>query len=306
MATPRLLMRDFHQILRLKHEAGLSNRAIARACSVGVGTVSNYLVRAKTAGLSWPLPDGMDEATLEAKLFPPTLPSGTTRPAPECAWMHQELRRPGVTLQLLWEEYLEIHPDGLRYTQFCARYRLWRSKLRPAMRQVHRAGEKTFVDFSGKRPSIVDRSTGQVRDVELFVGVLGASSYTYAEATASQKLECWIGAHEGMAQYFGGSTEIWVCDGLRSGVTTACRYEPGLNRTYADLAEHYGAVVIPARPYRPKDKAKAEAAVLLAQRWILAVLRNEMIFSLLDMNARILELLDALNDRPMQKLGVSW
>jgi len=305
MATPRLLMRDFQQILRLKYEAGLSNRAIARACAVGVGTVSNYLVRAKTAGLSWPLPAGMDEATLETKLFPPTVPSGTSRPAPECAWMHQELRRPGVTLQLLWEEYLEIHPDGLRYTQFCARYRRWRSKLRPAMRQVHRAGEKTFVDFSGKGPHVVDRSTGQSNEVELFVGVLGASSFTYAEATANQKLECWIGAHEGMAQYFGGSSEIWVCDGLKSGVTTACRYEPGVNRTYADLAEHYGAVVIPARPYKPKDKAKAEAAVLLAQRWILAVLRNEMIFSLLDMNARILELLDLFNDRPMQKLGVS-
>ena len=249
MATPRLLMRRFQQVLRLKHEAHLSNRAIARACSVGVGTVSNYLVRAKTAGLSWPLPAGMDETTLEAKLFPPAPPSGTPRSAPECAWMHQELRRPGVTLQLLWQEYLENHPDGLRYTQFCARYRHWRSKLRPAMRQVHRAGEKAFVDFSGKRPSIVDRSTGQVDEVELFIGVLGASSYTYAEATASQQLECWIGAHEGMVQYFGGSSEIWVCDNLKSGVVNACRYEPSVNRTYGDLAEHYGAVVIPARPY---------------------------------------------------------
>ena len=305
MATPRLLMRRFQQVLRLKHEAHLSNRAIARACSVGVGTVSNYLVRAKTAGLSWPLPVGMDETTLEAKLFPPAPPSGTPRPAPECAWMHQELRRPGVTLQLLWQEYLENHPDGLRYTQFCARYRHWRSKLRPAMRQVHRAGEKAFVDFSGKRPSIVDRSTGQVDEVELFIGVLGASSYTYAEATASQQLECWIGAHEGMVQYFGGSSEIWVCDNLKSGVVNACRYEPSVNRTYGDLAEHYGAVVIPARPYRPKDKAKVEAAVLLAQRWILAVLRNQTFFSLQALNERIRELLGVLNDRPMQKLGVS-
>ncbi len=255
--------------------------------------------------MSWPLPTELDEATIEAKLFPPAPPTGTERPMPHCAWIHQELRRPGVTLQLLWHEYLEAHPEGFRYTQFCVRYREWRSKLRPAMRQVHRAGEKTFVDFSGKRPHIVERRTGKIVPVELFVGVLGASSLTYAEATASQDLGCWIDAHEGMLEYFGGCTQIWVCDNLKSGVTTASRYDPTVNRTYADLAEHYGAAVIPARPYRPKDKAKVEAAVLLAQRWILAALRDETFFGLDDLNRRIRELLDRLNDRPLQKLGVS-
>jgi len=298
-------MRQFRDILRLKHEAGLSNRAIAQACSVSVGTVSNYVNRAEEAGLSWPLPAEMDDAALERLVFPPAPPTGTPRPLPDVACIHQELRLPGVTLQLLWHEYLEDHPEGYRYTQFCERYRRWRAKLHPTMRQVHRAGEKLFVDFSGKRPHLVDRHTGEIVEVELFVGVLGASSYTYAEAIPTQELEHWIEAHEGMLEYFEGSTEIWVCDQLKSGVTVPCRYEPGINRTYAEMAVHYGAVVIPARPYRPRDKAKVEAAVLLAQRWILAVLRNETFFALSDMNRRIRELLDLLNDKLMQKLGVS-
>jgi transposase len=283
----------------------LSNRAIARASSVGVGTVSNYVRRAAAAGLSWPLPAELDDAALEAKLFPPPPPRGTPRPLPDFGWIHQELRRPGVTLQLLWHEYLEVHPSGYRYTQFCERYRQWRAKLRPAMRQVHRAGEKSFVDYSGKHPHLVDRRTGELVPVELFVGVLGASSYTYAEATPTQELEHWISAHEQMLRHFGGSSEIWVCDNLKSGVATACRYEPNVNRTYADLAEHYGAVVIPARPYHPKDKAKVETAILVAQRWILAALRDETFFCLGDLNRRIRELLELLNDKPMQKLGVS-
>lgn len=298
-------MRQFRQVLRLKHEAGLSNRTIARACSVGVGTVSNYVRKAAEVGLSWPLPAELDDAALEKMVFPAPPPRGTPRPLPEYAWIHQELRRPGVTLQLLWHEYLEIHPSGYRYTQFCDRYRQWRAKLRPSMRQVHRAGEKSFVDFSGKRPHLVDRHRGEIVLVELFVGVLGASSYTYAEAIPTQELEHWISAHEAMLEYFGGSTEIWVPDQLKSGVTSPCRYEPGINRTYAEMAEHYGAVVIPARPYRPKDKAKVEAAVLVAQRWILAALRDETFFALSDMNRRIRELLNMLNDKPMQKLGAS-
>ena len=247
-------MRQLRQILRLKYDKGLSHRAIARACSVGVGTVGDYVLRARAAGLSWPLAAELDDAALEAMLFPPPAPAGTPRPPPDFTWIHQELRRPGVTLQLLWHEYLEVHPEGYRYTQFCERYRQWRAKLRPTMRQVHRAGEKSFVDFSGKRPHLVDRHTGEIVLVELFVGVLGASSYTYAEATPTQELEHWISAHEAMLEYFGGSPEIWVPDQLKSGVTSPCRYEPGINRTYAEMAEHYGAVVIPARPYRPKDK----------------------------------------------------
>ncbi len=305
MPRLRLPMRQIRQVLRLKYEKKLSHRAIALACSIGLGTVGEYLRRARSAGLSWPLPAGLDDTTLEAKLFVSSAAPRTGRPTPDCAWIHQELRGAGVTLQLLWHEYLEVYPDGLRYSQFCARYRHWRSKLHPAMRQVHRGGEKTFVDFSGKRPHMVDRRSGEIVPVELFVGVLGASSFTYAEATPSQELEHWIGAHERMLEYFGGSSEIWVCDQLKSGVSLACRYEPLINRTYAEMAEHYGAVVIPARPYRAKDKAKVEANILVAQRWILAALRHETFFSLEHLNRRIRELLEILNDRPLQKLGVS-
>jgi len=305
MPTLRLPMRQFRQILRLKHEAGLSNRAIARACGVGVGTVSNYVRRAQEAGLSWPLPAELDDVALERMLFPPPPPRGTPRPQPDLAWIHQELRRPEVTLQLLWHEYLEDHPEGYRYTQFCERYRQWRKKLRVSMRQVHRAGEKTFIDYSGVQPHIVERRTGEIVPVELFVGVLGASSYTYAETSESQQLECWLASHQRMLEYFGGSSDIWVPDNLKSGVTRACRYEPTINRTYEEMANHYGAVVIPARSGRPKDKAKVEVAVLLAQRWILAVLRHETFFSIEEQNARIRELLEVLNAKPIQKLDVS-
>ncbi len=213
MPRPRLLMRQIRQVLRLKHEMGLSQRAIAQACCMGVGTVCEYLRRARQEGLSWPLPAEMDEATLEAKLFPPPAPSGTPRPVPQFSWIHQELKRPGVTLQLLWHEYLEVHPEGYRYTQFCDRYRQWRGKLRVSMRQVHRAGEKVFIDYSGKKPHIVERVSGELIQVELFVGVLGASSYTYAETTATQELDNWIGSHIRMLQYMGGSAEIWIDPG---------------------------------------------------------------------------------------------
>jgi transposase len=219
--------------------------------------------------------------------------------------IHQELKRQAVTLHLLWEEYREAHPKGYGYSQFCEIYRQWARKLKPSMRQVHRAGEKTFVDFSGKRPHIVDRHTGEETPVELFVAALGASSFTYAEATESQKLPCWVEAHTHMVEYFGGSTEIWVPDQLKSGVRDPCRYEPTINRTYQELAEHYGAVVIPARQGEPRDKAKVESAVQVAQRWILARLRNRTFFSLAELNAAIWELLDLLNDRPMQKVGLS-
>ena len=206
---------------------------------------------------------------------------------------------------MLWEEYVQVHPDGYRYTQFCEIYRQWARRLRPSMRQVHRAGEKTFIDFSGKRPSLVDRRTGELRRVELFVAVLGASSLTYAEATETQQLADWVDAHIHMVDYFGGATTLWVPDQLKSAITRPCRYEPEVNRTYEDLAAHYGAVVVPARPRKPRDKAAVEGAVLLAQRWILARLRDQTFFSLGALNAAIRVLLDELNDRPMKKLGIS-
>ena len=195
--------------------------------------------------------------------------------------------------------------NSYRYTQFCEIYRQWARRLRPSMRQVHRAGEKTFIDFSGKRPTRVDPRTGEARRVELFVAVLGASSLTYAEATESQQLPDWVGAHTRMVEYFGGTTTLWVPDQLRSAVTRPCRYEPGVNRTYEDLAAHYGAVVMPARPRKPRDKAAVEGSVLVTQRWILARLRNQTFFTLGALNAAVRVLLDELNHRPMKKLGVS-
>ncbi len=305
MAAKRLRMKQLRDILRLKFERRLSHRAIARACSVGVGTVSEYVGRARRAGIRWPLPEELDDAALETKLFPRAPGGEAPRQRPDVTYIHQELKRAGVTLQLLWLEYLEIHPNGYRYSQYCEHYRRFVKKLRPSMRQVHRAGEKAFIDFSGKKPTIVDPKTGEIQEVELFVGVLGASSLVYAEALPSQKLPAWIGAHVRMFAAFGGCPEILVPDQLKSGVTRPCRYEPGVNRTYDELAQHYGAVVIPARTYSAKDKAKVEVSVQLAQRWILAALRNQTFFSLADLNRAIREKTKLLNNRPMQQLSVS-
>jgi len=304
MGAERLPMRQIREILQLKHERKLSCRAIARSCGVGVGTVSEYLGRAKRAGLGWPLPAELDEAALERLLFPSPVPV-RERVAPDCSWIHRELKRTAVTLHLLWEEYRQVHEHGYGYSQFCELYRRWADTLKPSMRQQHQAGEKTFIDYSGKRPHIVDPKTGEEIPVELFVAALGASTYTYAEATATQKLEDWVAAHTRMVEYFGGVTRLWVPDQLKSAVTTPCRYEPGVNRSYQDLAAHYGAVVMPARPGKARDKAKVESMVLVAQRWILARLRNRRFFSLAEINAAIRELLEDLNRRPLQKLGVS-
>jgi transposase len=306
MAATRLLMRRLRDVLRLKFDAGLSHRAIAQACTVGLGTVTTYLQRAAAAGLAWPLPADLDDATLEARVFArPAVPPARDRVVPTWSQLHQELKKPGVTLSLLWLEYRGAHPTGYAYSQFCERYRRWARALKPSMRQVHRAGEKLFVDFSGKRPHLVDPKTGEEIAVELFVGVLGASGLIYAEATRSQELPSWVGAHIRMLEYFQGSAAIWVPDNLKSGVTTANRYEPEINRTYAELARHYDAVVIPARVATPTDKPKVEVSVQIAQRWVLAALRHRTFFTLADLNAAIRERVDAINDRPMKITGVS-
>lgn len=300
----RIPMRHLGEILRLRHGLGLSHREIARSLSISSSTVAAFLERAGAAGVCWPLPEGWDELVLSERLYPP--PSlGQPRRLPEMAHLHEELRRPGVTLQRLWVEYLEANPGGYRYSQFCEYYHRWERKLSPSMRQVHRAGEKVFTDFSGKRPHLVNRATGELVPMEFFVGVLGASSLTYVEAVESQELSFWCGAHVRMLESFGGSPEIFVPDNLKSAISRACRYEPRVNRTYQDLAAHYGAVVIPARPYRAKDKAKVEAGVLLVQRFILAALRNRVFFDLASLNAAIREKVEELNNRPIKRLGLS-
>jgi len=302
MANRRIAMRRVREILRLKYELGLTERGISRSLGIARSTVADHLGRARMAGLDWPLPAGMDDEALERLLFPPPPPSFVQRPQPDLPLIHRELRRKGVTLQLLWQEYKAGHPDGYQYTRFCDLYRKWSGKLDLPMRFDHKAGEKMFVDYAGQTVPVVDRLTGEIREAEIFVAVLGASNYSFAEATWTQSLPDWIGSHVRAFEYFGGVTEIVTPDNPKVGVTRPCRYEPDINPTYQDLASHYGVAIIPARVGKPKDKAKVEAGVLLVERWILARLRNHTFFSLAELNEAIGELLEDLNDRPFRKL----
>lgn len=299
----RLAMSQTKEILRLRWAVLLSVRETARATKQSTGVVSETANRAKRAGLTWAEVDGLEEAELERRLYGGPKHSSGARAEPDPAAIHRELRRPGVTLELLHLEYLAAHPDGYRYTAFCDRYRTWHARTGIVMRQVHRAGEKAFVDYSGVTPHFVDPTTGERIEVELFVGVLGASNRTYAEATLTQQIADFIGSHVRMYKYFGGVPKMTVPDQLRSAVSVPCRYEPTINRTYAELGRHYGTAIVPAAPRKPKEKAKVEVGVQIAQRWILARLRNETFFSLASLNARIAELLEDLNARPMKKLG---
>jgi len=303
MATQRITMRKICEILRLHHGAGLSQRQIARSLQIGVATVSAYLRRAEAAGLGWPLPEGMTAAMVEARLFPPAQPTASTRAALDFAWIHQELGRKGVTLQLLWEEYHAQHPTASYcYSRFCVLYRQWRQRLHPRLRLRHQAGEKLFVDYAGQTIPIVHPTEGSVRAATLFVAVLGFSNYTYAEATWTQSLPDWIGSHVRALQFLGGVPRLLIPDNLKAGVSKACRYEPDLNPTYADFAAYYGTAVLPARPYKPRDKAKVEVGVQIVERWIVARLRHQTFSSLPALNAAIRLLLQELNQRPFKKL----
>jgi transposase len=299
-------MRKIREVLRLKLAERRTQREIAAACNMGAGTVWECVRRAKVAGLSWPLAPELDDAELEKKLYKQGHRSrGPRPPLPDFATVHEELRQDNVTLQLLWTEYREMHPDGLGYSQFCYHYSRWAERLKPFMRQTHRAGEKAFVDFSGTQPSLTNARTGERNPVELFVGVLGASSLIYAEAAPSQDLANWIGLHTHMFEAWGGATEILVPDNLKSGVTRPDRYEADINWTYSEFAAHYGAVVIPARVRKPRDKAKVEVSVQVVGRWIVARLRKRTFFSLAELNQAIRELLEQVNARPMKHLGQS-
>jgi transposase len=296
-------MRKIKEVLRLYFELHLGMRQIGRSLNLSHSTVGDYLDRAARAGIGWPLSEGLSDMALEQKLFPPA-PAITDNGRPLPVWdaIHTDLKCKGVTLALLWEEYQARHPDGYRYSRFCDLYREWTGKLTTSMRQVHKAGEKMFVDYAGHTLSIVNPATGEIREAQIFVAVLGASSYTFAEATWSQALADWIGSHTRALQFFGGVPQIIVPDNLKAGVTRPDRYEPDINPTYNDMAVHYGAAVIPARVRKPKDKAKAEVAVQVVERWILARLRNRTFFSLAEANAAIARLLESLNDRPFKKL----
>jgi transposase len=305
MAMERLSMRTRREILRQRWALGRPVRAVAASTGRSVGAIHATERRAKAAGLDWAAIEGLTEPALEAALYRRPASAGPVRarPAPECVYLHTERRKPGVTLQLLHVEYLEQYPDGYRYTQFCEIYRTWLRQRRLSMRQVHRAGDKGFVDYAGKTPCLIDPGTGERSPVELFVYALGASSYTYAEATLTQQLADWIASHTRAFAFFDGVPAATVCDQLKSGVTTPCRYEPGVHRLYAELAAHYGTTILPARPAHPRDKPKAEVAVQVAERWIVARLRHETFFTLAALNERIAELLDALNAKPMRHYG---
>ena len=295
-------MRKIREVLRLYFAAALSIRAIARSLGTSPSTVGEYLRRAKVAGVSWPVPEAIDDAGLERRLFPALPSSHTSRPLPDWSEVRRELRGKNVTLALLWEEYKAIHPEGLQYSRFCEQYREWAGKLDLVMRQEHRAGEKLFIDYAGQTVPVVDPETGEERQAQVFVAVLGASSYTFAEATWTQTLPDWTASHVRAFEFYGGCPELVIPDNLRSGVSGAHRYEPDLNPTYHDLASHYGVAVLPARVRRPRDKAKAEVAVQIVERWILAALRHRRFFSLAELNAAVSKLLDRLNTRPFRKL----
>ena len=264
-------MRKTAEILRLKHEVGLTNRQIARSCGLSHPTVSKYLDKAQEAGLTWPLADDVDEEQLQALLFPAADDEDRpARPLPDMAHIHKELRRKHVTLQLLWEEYRADHADGYGYTQFCEHYRRWKAPLEVTLRQRHIAGEKTFLDWAGATMRWIDAATGEECPAYLFIAVLGASNYTFAKAFADQQLPAWLDAHIAAAEFYGGVTRLWVPDNPRTAVHKPCYYEPEINDSYQELADHYGTAILPTRTYAPRDKAKVESAVLHAERRIMA------------------------------------
>jgi transposase len=307
MAKDRLSMRKFKEVLRLKYEHGLTNRKIAKSCAMSHVTVGKYLTLAENAGITWPLPDDIDDGQLEQRLYRKVPRPDSQQPVmPQMEYLFKELKRKHVTLQLLWYEYKQDYPEGYQYSYFCELYQKWRKGLDISLRQEHLAGEKLFIDYAGQTVPIIDPGTGKIGlAAQVFIATLGASNYSYAEATASQTLPDWIKSHIRALEFFGGVPQILVPDNLKSGVTHPCRYEPDVNPTYTDLANHYGTTVIPARPGKPKDKAKVESSVLIVERWILAALRNHRFFSLAELNKAICEKLTIFNQRPLQKMKAS-
>ena len=309
MSQERLSMRMISEVLRLKWACGLSLRSIGRSCQISHSTVIEYLQRAELAGVKWPLPDDMVEESLYQLLYPSKVikdPAHTgAQPMPDWVKTHQELKKRHVTLRLLWTEYRNSFPAGYGYSQYCDLYRTFNKKLDPPMRMNHKAGEKVFVDYAGDTLPVTNPETGEIRQVQIFVATLGASSYSYAEAQWSQEMPYWIGGHVRAFAFFGGVPEIVVPDNLTQGVKHPSFYEPDMNQSYLELAQHYQVAVIPARVRKPRDKAKVEAGVQVVERWIMAALRNDTFFSLGDLNLKIANRLEDLNSRPMQHLEKS-
>src|SRR5437763_10380140 len=297
-------MRKIKEVLRLRFGFGLHQNQIGRSCSIGQATVPRYLEKAAAAKVTWPLPDDFDDRRLDELLFPkrPLRTSSQPRPGLDFAQLHTQLQtHKRLTLQLLWEEYRETQPDGYGYSRFCELYQRWNRSRDVVLRHHHNPGEKTFVDWAGDTVPVYDRESGEVTPASIFVAVLGASTYTFARAALSQNLANWIDCHVRAFEFFQGVTKLLVPDNPRTGVTRACRYEPDLNRTYHEMAQHYSIAVLPARPYKPRDKAKVENAVGIVERWILAALRHRKFFAIAELNEAIEELLERLNHRPFRK-----
>jgi transposase len=305
MPGVRTSMRKIREVLRLR-ESGLTVAEIARSLGIAAGTAWTYATRLNAAGLTWPLPPELDDAALERLVYPPPPHSRMRRPEPDWPAIHRELKRPGVMLLLVWEEYRAAHPNGYGYSRFCQLYRAWEGKLPVTMRQHHLAGEKLFVDYAGQTVAVIDPATATTREAQIFVAVMGASNFTYAEATWTQSLADWIGAHVRAFEFLSGVPHVIVPDNLKAAIVRACLYEPAAAQTFADMAAHYGTAILPARPAKPRDKAKVEAGVLIVERWILARLRNRRFFSLAELNAAIAEELERLNRaKVMRHLGAA-
>ena len=306
MPAERVSMRKIREVLRLTHALGMSRRLVGEATGIGKTAVGEYVRRAAVAGLSWPIPDEIDDAELERRLFPPaTTASCAARTEPDWPHIHAELKRRGVTLALLWQEYRAEHAQGYAYSWFCERHSDWRKRISATMRQTHLAGEKLFVDWAGDTMPVFDPTTGEEHRAHIFVAALGASNYTYAEARWTETLPDWIGAHVNALAAIGGVPKAFVPDNLKAGITKPSRYEPGINRTYQDLADHYGCVVLPARVMKPRDKAKVEVAVQIVERFVLAKLRNRRFFSLAELNVAIRDCVTAINAKVMRRIGKS-
>jgi transposase len=303
MPVKEVSMHKIREIFRLHFEAGLSQRQIAASVRLSPGVINKYLKSIKETGISWPLPGDLDEQKLRRLLLKqPNKTSISHYAEPNYVVIHQELKKKGVTLQLLWEEHRLIHAESYGYAQYCRHYASWRGTIKPSMRQVHKAGDKLFIDYAGPTVEIIDAATGEIKNAQIFVATLGASNYTYAEATWDQTLPNWIASHVRAFAFFGGVPALLVPDNLKSAINKACRFEPDVNTAYGDLACHYGTAILPARPYKPKDKAKVECAVLVVERWILARLRHHTFFSLRELNVEIQKLLVDLNERPFKRM----
>ena len=306
MAKERISMRKIKEVLRLKYDRSLNVSQISRICGISRPAVDSYLLKFRASGLGWPLPEEITEDLLEERLFPCNTVKNSLKVAPDYEYIIQEIRRPNVTLEVLWAEYIAANPRGYQYSYFCELYRRHTKKLNYSMRQEHKAGEKNFVDFSSIEDiNIIRPFVGETIKAKLFVSVWGASNYMFAKAVKGEDLRSWINVNIDSLEYSGCSPKAIVPDNLKSAVTKACRYEPDINPAYAEFAKHYGTAIFPARPYRPKDKSKAENGVKLAKRWLMSRLRNRIFHSLDELNAAIFELLEIFNSKKMKKFNKS-